>query len=55
MGLAELPQYVAAGALGIGAGGPLVGDGARGGDPEALAERARAFVAAAAGLGDSGA
>ncbi|WP_413249722.1 bifunctional 4-hydroxy-2-oxoglutarate aldolase/2-dehydro-3-deoxy-phosphogluconate aldolase [Sinomonas flava] len=50
MGLAELPKYVAAGALGIGAGGPLVGDGAKGGDPGALAERARAFVAAAAEL-----
>jgi 2-dehydro-3-deoxyphosphogluconate aldolase/(4S)-4-hydroxy-2-oxoglutarate aldolase len=50
MGLAELPEYIAAGALGIGAGGPLVGDGARGGDPAALAERARAFVAAAAAL-----
>ncbi|AMM31107.1 Putative aldolase [Sinomonas atrocyanea] len=47
MGLEQLPQYVAAGALGIGAGGPLVGDGARGGSAEALAERARAFVSAA--------
>ncbi|MGT2463003.1 hypothetical protein [Sinomonas atrocyanea] len=47
MGLEQLPQYVAAGALGIGAGSPLVGDGARGGSAEALAERARAFVSAA--------
>lgn len=47
MGIAELPQYVAAGALGIGAGGPLVGDGARGGSADELAERARAFAVAA--------
>lgn len=47
MGLEQLPQYVAAGALGIGAGGPLVGDGARGGSADELAERARAFVSAA--------
>lgn len=47
VGLAELPEYLAAGAVGLGVGGPLVGDAARGGDLDALAERARAFVAAA--------
>ncbi|GAB3280049.1 bifunctional 4-hydroxy-2-oxoglutarate aldolase/2-dehydro-3-deoxy-phosphogluconate aldolase [Sinomonas notoginsengisoli] len=53
MGLQQLPEYIAAGALGIGAGGPLVGDGARGGSTEALAERARAFVSAARELEDA--
>lgn len=48
VGLAQLPEYLAAGAVGLGVGGPLVGDAARGGDLDALAERARAFVAAAA-------
>ncbi|BCT74585.1 2-dehydro-3-deoxy-phosphogluconate aldolase [Sinomonas cyclohexanicum] len=50
VGLTQLPEYVAAGALGVGAGGPLVGDGARGGSADELAERARAFAAAARDL-----
>ncbi|MBT2497307.1 bifunctional 4-hydroxy-2-oxoglutarate aldolase/2-dehydro-3-deoxy-phosphogluconate aldolase [Microbacterium sp. ISL-59] len=40
-------EYIAAGAFGIGVGGPLVGDAAApGGDLAALAVRARAFVQA---------
>ena len=40
-------DYLAAGAFGVGVGGPLVGDAAtRGGDLDALAVRARAFVEA---------
>lgn len=40
-------EYLAAGAFGIGVGGPLVGDAATpGGDLAALASRARAFVRA---------
>ncbi|MFB6392408.1 bifunctional 4-hydroxy-2-oxoglutarate aldolase/2-dehydro-3-deoxy-phosphogluconate aldolase [Polymorphospora lycopeni] len=46
VGLAELPAYLAAGAIAVGVGGPLVGDAASGGDVDALRERARAFVAA---------
>ncbi|RQX01197.1 aldolase, partial [Micromonospora globispora] len=45
-GLAELPGYLAAGAIAVGVGGPLVGDAASGGDLDALRERARAYLAA---------
>ncbi|MEU8248341.1 bifunctional 4-hydroxy-2-oxoglutarate aldolase/2-dehydro-3-deoxy-phosphogluconate aldolase [Nonomuraea sp. NPDC048916] len=48
VGLAELPGYLAAGAIAAGVGGPLVGDAASGGDLDALRERARAFLAALA-------
>ncbi|TCC00503.1 bifunctional 4-hydroxy-2-oxoglutarate aldolase/2-dehydro-3-deoxy-phosphogluconate aldolase [Micromonospora zingiberis] len=46
VGLAELPGYLAAGAVAVGVGGPLVGDAASGGDLDALRERARAYRAA---------
>ncbi|MEH0844503.1 bifunctional 4-hydroxy-2-oxoglutarate aldolase/2-dehydro-3-deoxy-phosphogluconate aldolase [Micromonospora sp. CPCC 205711] len=46
VGLAELPGYLAAGAIAVGVGGPLVGDAASGGDLDALRERARAYLAA---------
>lgn len=38
-------QYLEAGALAVGVGGPLVGDAVRGGSLAALAERAAAFLA----------
>lgn len=42
---AELARdYLAAGAVGVGVGGPLVGDAVRGGSLDALKERAEAFV-----------
>jgi 2-dehydro-3-deoxyphosphogluconate aldolase/(4S)-4-hydroxy-2-oxoglutarate aldolase len=47
VGVADVRPYLDAGALAVGAGGPLVGDAARGGDLGALRERARAFLAAA--------
>ncbi|MEV6693871.1 bifunctional 4-hydroxy-2-oxoglutarate aldolase/2-dehydro-3-deoxy-phosphogluconate aldolase [Micromonospora sp. NPDC051196] len=46
VGLAELPGYLAVGAIAVGVGGPLVGDAASGGDLDALRERARAYRAA---------
>ncbi|WP_433528011.1 bifunctional 4-hydroxy-2-oxoglutarate aldolase/2-dehydro-3-deoxy-phosphogluconate aldolase [Micromonospora sp. CA-263727] len=46
VGLADLPGYLAAGAIAVGVGGPLVGDAASGGDLDALRERARAYLAA---------
>lgn len=49
VGLDELPAYLAAGAVGVGVGGPLVGDAASGGDLATLRERARAYVALAQG------
>jgi 2-dehydro-3-deoxyphosphogluconate aldolase / (4S)-4-hydroxy-2-oxoglutarate aldolase len=45
VGLAEAREYLRIGALGVGVGGPLVGDAASGGDLEALRHRARQFVA----------
>ncbi|GAB3795938.1 bifunctional 4-hydroxy-2-oxoglutarate aldolase/2-dehydro-3-deoxy-phosphogluconate aldolase [Micromonospora zhanjiangensis] len=48
VGLADLPGYLAAGAIAVGVGGPLVGDAASGGDLDALRERARAYLAAVA-------
>jgi 2-dehydro-3-deoxyphosphogluconate aldolase/(4S)-4-hydroxy-2-oxoglutarate aldolase len=47
VGVGDVRPYLDAGALAVGAGGPLVGDAARGGDLGALRERARAFLAAA--------
>lgn len=47
VGVDTVSEYLAAGAFGIGVGGPLVGDAATaGGDLEALASRARLFVEA---------
>ncbi|PRB13955.1 aldolase [Microbacterium sp. MYb62] len=47
VGVDTVGAYLAAGAFGIGVGGPLVGDAASpGGDLDALAVRARAFVEA---------
>ncbi|MDT0270229.1 bifunctional 4-hydroxy-2-oxoglutarate aldolase/2-dehydro-3-deoxy-phosphogluconate aldolase [Streptomyces sp. DSM 44915] len=48
---AAAEQYLAAGALAVGVGGPLVGDAAHGGDLTRLRARARAFTAALAGAG----
>ncbi|MTK03794.1 bifunctional 4-hydroxy-2-oxoglutarate aldolase/2-dehydro-3-deoxy-phosphogluconate aldolase [Micromonospora sp. CP22] len=53
VGPAELPGYLAAGAIAVGVGGPLVGDAASGGDLDALRERARAHLAAVAGAATS--
>lgn len=50
VGLAEAEAYLRVGAVGVGVGGPLVGDAASGGDLAALRDRAAAFVA----LGRSG-
>ncbi|MFC0436746.1 bifunctional 4-hydroxy-2-oxoglutarate aldolase/2-dehydro-3-deoxy-phosphogluconate aldolase [Kutzneria buriramensis] len=44
VGLAEAEAYLAAGAIAVGVGSPLVGDAASGGDLSALAERAARFV-----------
>lgn len=41
----HLGDYLAAGAIGVGVGGPLVGDAASGGSIDALRVRARAFAA----------
>ncbi|PKQ16519.1 MAG: aldolase [Actinobacteria bacterium HGW-Actinobacteria-8] len=43
--IALAADYLAAGAVAVGVGGPLVGDAARGGDLAALDARARAFLA----------
>lgn len=43
VGADDVAAYVAAGALGAGVGGPLVGDAARGGDLDALRGRAHRF------------
>lgn len=40
-------EYLAAGALAVGVGSPLVGDSVRGGDLDALFARARTFIAVA--------
>ncbi|GIJ24758.1 bifunctional 4-hydroxy-2-oxoglutarate aldolase/2-dehydro-3-deoxy-phosphogluconate aldolase [Micromonospora lutea] len=53
VGPAELPGYLAAGAIAVGVGGPLVGDAASGGDLDALRERARAHLAAVAAVAAS--
>jgi 2-dehydro-3-deoxyphosphogluconate aldolase/(4S)-4-hydroxy-2-oxoglutarate aldolase len=46
VGIAEAADYLRAGALAVGAGGPLAGDAPDGGDLTALRSRARAFRAA---------
>lgn len=47
--LESAAQWLAAGAAAVSVGGPLLGDAFQGGDLVALGERARAFVAVAAG------
>lgn len=47
VGLDDTEGYLKAGAVGVGVGGPLVGDAARGGSMDALRERARAYLAVA--------
>lgn len=49
--LESAAQWLAAGAAAVSVGGPLLGDAFQGGDLVALGERARAFVAVAAGGG----
>jgi 2-dehydro-3-deoxyphosphogluconate aldolase/(4S)-4-hydroxy-2-oxoglutarate aldolase len=49
VGAADVPAYLRAGAIGVGVGSPLVGDAARGGDLDALAARARQYLAAVRG------
>jgi 2-dehydro-3-deoxyphosphogluconate aldolase/(4S)-4-hydroxy-2-oxoglutarate aldolase len=44
VGLEEARAFLEVGALGVGVGGPLVGDAASGGDLDALRARARAFL-----------
>ena len=44
VGLDEARAFLRVGALGVGVGGPLVGDAAAGGDLDALRDRARAFL-----------
>jgi 2-dehydro-3-deoxyphosphogluconate aldolase/(4S)-4-hydroxy-2-oxoglutarate aldolase len=44
VGLTEAQEYLRVGALGVGVGGPLVGDAASGGDLEALRQRTRQFL-----------
>ena len=46
VGLPEIEQYRAVGAVGFGVGGPLIGDAAKGGSLDELGERARRFVEA---------
>jgi len=46
--LESAADWLAAGAAAVSVGGPLLGDAFQGGDPDALRERARAFVAVAA-------
>lgn len=47
VGLADVEPYLRVGAIGVGVGGPLIGDAASGGDLTALRERARAYLAVA--------
>jgi 2-dehydro-3-deoxyphosphogluconate aldolase/(4S)-4-hydroxy-2-oxoglutarate aldolase len=42
--LEQIADYVAAGAVAVGLGGPLIGDALRGGSTAALRERARAAL-----------
>ena len=44
VGLEQAEDYLTAGAVAVGVGGPLVGDAAAGGSLDALRERARGFV-----------
>lgn len=45
VGLADIEPYLRVGAIGVGVGGPLIGDAASGGDLTALRERASAYLA----------
>ena len=45
VGVDVAPDYLAAGAIAVGVGGPLVGDAASGGDLAALRQRARRYAA----------
>lgn len=45
VGLAEIGDWIRAGVVGVGLGGPLLGDAADGGDLDALAERAKQALA----------
>jgi 2-dehydro-3-deoxyphosphogluconate aldolase / (4S)-4-hydroxy-2-oxoglutarate aldolase len=47
VGVAEVTQFLRAGARGVGVGSPLLADAATGGDLAALADRARGYLAAA--------
>ncbi|WP_243709412.1 bifunctional 4-hydroxy-2-oxoglutarate aldolase/2-dehydro-3-deoxy-phosphogluconate aldolase [Micromonospora sp. 15K316] len=49
VGLGDVPGYLAAGAIAVGVGGPLVGDAASGGDLVALRQRARTYLTAVKG------
>ena len=49
VGIDAAPDYLAAGAVAVGVGGPLVGDAASGGDLDALRARARTYAALARG------
>jgi 2-dehydro-3-deoxyphosphogluconate aldolase/(4S)-4-hydroxy-2-oxoglutarate aldolase len=48
--LGDVEAYLLAGAIGVGVGGPLVGDAASGGDLGPLRERARSYLAAVEGV-----
>ncbi len=49
VGVDDVETYLRAGAIGVGVGGPLVGDAASGGDLTALRERARGYLAVVGG------
>lgn len=53
VGISEARAYLTAGAVGVGVGGPLVGDAASGGSLDALRGRAQAFASWAADAGSS--
>ncbi|MGN6611438.1 MAG: bifunctional 4-hydroxy-2-oxoglutarate aldolase/2-dehydro-3-deoxy-phosphogluconate aldolase [Angustibacter sp.] len=44
VGVEDVTAYLRAGAVGVGVGSPLLADAARGGDLDALAERARTYL-----------
>lgn len=51
--LASVPAYLAAGAVAVDVGEPLLGDASHGGDLDALRDRAAAFLAAVDGARDA--
>lgn len=53
VGISEARAYLTAGAIGVGVGGPLVGDAASGGSLDALRGRAQAFAAWATDAGSA--
>ncbi|MDT0212903.1 bifunctional 4-hydroxy-2-oxoglutarate aldolase/2-dehydro-3-deoxy-phosphogluconate aldolase [Rothia sp. ARF10] len=55
VGISEARAYLTAGAVGVGVGGPLVGDAASGGSLHALRGRAQAFAAWATDAGSAAA